>query len=74
MPNIQCKATSMGELEQKLLADYKQYLLKMLQDKDFIEVERNETPSYGVPLYGPLLAQPPLWFDNGYLLGLQFTF
>lgn len=74
MPNIQCKATSMGELEQMLLAEYSQYLLKMLQDKDFIGVDKNVLPDYGVPMNSPLLTQPPLWFDNGYILGLQFTF
>lgn len=42
MPNIQCQATSIDDLEKNLLAEYKRYLLKLVQEKESTIIDRNE--------------------------------
>lgn len=61
MPNVQCQATSIDELEKNLLAEYKRYLLKLVQEKETIIIDRNEKL---IPTLDPVP-----WNFNGFVAG-----
>lgn len=53
MPNIQCQASRIEELEQNLLTEYTIYLMKLLQDKEMMEIYRIQKPKQ-IPYLEPV--------------------
>lgn len=53
MPNIQCQASRIEELEQGLLAEYTIYLMKLVQDKEMMEIHRIQKPKQ-IPYLEPV--------------------
>jgi len=60
MPNIKCQGQNKEDLEQQLLKEYANYLSELVTKKEVV-IER------------PRIT-PPLWFNEGYILGIDFVF